>query len=164
MIKKHVFLHKTLFFLALVFIMITPFLSDAQQTQKLYGFDENWLKSTVVVVFGSQYGTGWWVNNQYVVTAAHVVNYQSGVQVTIVRGNMKLPGTVVAADSSLDVAVIYVTDASLMDKTVLRLARKVPDYGSTIFVIGYPYELLQITGSIESMSSNPRVLQSSITW
>lgn len=152
------------FFSILLILLIAPTLTLAQTQTPLYGFNSEWLKSTVVVIYQSQYGTGWWVNPTHVVTAAHVVNYQAKVAVTIVRGNTRVAGTVVAVDSQKDVAVISVSDADKIDKYVLKLSRDVPDYGSTIFVIGYPAELLQVVGSVEKMSENPRVLESSLTW
>ncbi len=165
---KHIFF---ILFIFLIMIITAPALAQTNgssnsttTTQRLYGFDEDWLKSTVVVVYQSQYGTGWWVNPSYIVTAAHVVNYQSNVAVTIVRGSIRLSGTVVAADQQRDVAVIQVANSDKIAKHVLRLARQLPDYGETIYTIGYPSELLQIMGSVEKMSENPRVLSSALTW
>lgn len=126
---------------------------------------DDWARGVVVVVYGSQYGTGFWINPSHVATAAHVVSYQSNARVTIVRGNIRLQGIVVAINSQTDVAVIQVQNADqIQDKYIFRIARNMPEVGSTIYVIGYPSELLQVMGSIEAMSENPRVLRSSLTW
>ena len=126
---------------------------------------ENWSRGVVVVLYGSQYGTGFWINPSHVATAAHVVSYQLSAVVTIVRGEASAQGIVVALDSDTDVAIIQIQNADVFqDKYIFKIARDMPELGSTIYVIGYPSELLQVMGSIEAMSENPRVLRSSLTW
>ena len=63
-----------------------------------------------------------------------------------------------------DIAVIYVSNADRLNKYIFSIARTMPQQTSTIFVIGYPHELLQVLGSIEALSENPRTLRTSLTW
>jgi len=39
-----------------------------------------------------------------------------------------------------------------------------PQPTSTIYIIGYPFELLQVLGDLRTLSENPRVLESRLTW
>ena len=126
---------------------------------------EAWLRGTVIVLYGSQYGTGFWINPTHIATAAHVVNFDPTAVVTIVRGSAVSRGRVVALDRAGDVAVIRVDSPDAFgDRHVFPLARVMPDVGSTIYVIGYPHELLQVVGSLEALSERPRVLTSRLTW
>ena len=153
--------------IAVALLLVSPAYASTptQTTTTRLSFSEDWLKGVVVVVYGNQYGTGFWINSQYIATAAHVVSYTPNARVTIVRGTTQEDGQVVALDRQTDVAVIYVSNADAFeDKHIFPLARDLPPPTSTIYVIGYPAELLQVSGSIQAMSSNPRVLESHLTW
>lgn len=147
-------------FLLLLFFMITPASCDEQRLV----FTQSWLKGVVIIVYGNQYGTGFWINPTHVATAAHVVSYDSNARVTIIRGNKQSQGQVVALDRSSDVAIVFVNNADQFDKHVFPIARSMPQQTSVIYVIGYPHELYQILGSLEELSENPRVLESRLTW
>ena len=140
---------------------LTPALAEAEEL----AFSQSWLRGTVVVVYGSQYGTGFWLNPSHVATAAHVVNSELNAVVTVIRGNVRGSGRVVALDPRSDIAVIYVDSATAFaSKHVFPVARTMPPPTSTIYVIGYPHELYQLLGSIEALSENPRVLRTYLTW
>jgi len=139
---------------------LTPALSEAEEL----AFSQSWLRGTVVVIYGNQYGTGFWVNPSHVATAAHVVNFEQSAVVTIVRGSVRSQGRVVALDSRSDIAVIYVDSAVAFPKHIFPVARTMPPPTSTIYVLGHPHELYQVLGSIEALSENPRVLRTSLTW
>ena len=157
-----------LLFLIIFAVIAVPTISPtvfAEENKKIPLDADEWAKGVVVVVYGSQYGTGFWINPSHIATAAHVVGYNPHAQVSVIRGEASAQGIVVALDSNADVAVIQVSNADrFSDKYIFKIARNLPEVGSTIYVIGYPSELLQIMGSIESMSENPRVLRSSLTW
>ncbi len=141
------------------FILII-FLVIASLAVPVHGFD--WSNGVVIVLFGSQYGTGWWVAKNYVVTAAHVVNYQNGTLVQLIRGDWKASGQVVCVDSKLDVAVIK-TDRMPVFAHVFPVASRVEKL-QQLFVIGYPFELVQISKSLEAASSDPRIAEGFAAW
>jgi len=129
--------------------------------QELYS--SKWDKGVVVVLYGSQYGTGWWVSENYVVTAGHVVNYQANGKVTLIHGDYQSIGYVIYANSLTDIAIIK-AEKKPSNQYIFPLAMKDPDKGIQIFVIGYPYELYKIIGDIGVMSSNPRISEGIIAW
>ncbi len=122
-----------------------------------------WDKGVVVVLYGSQYGTGWWVDKYYIVTAAHVVNFQSNVKVTLIHGDYQAVGRVIALDSLHDVAVIRAEKAP-SSQYIWSLSIGDPDKGEQIFVIGYPFELYKIVGDLNAMSDNPRIAEGIVSW
>ena len=140
-------------------------------TEKRLSFDEDWLKGTVIVYYiradgRGQYGTGWWINPSYVATAAHVVNFNQNARVTIIRGDVESPGHVVALDRQGDVCIIRVDHPErFREKHVFPLARYMPGPTATIYVIGYPSELLQVMdNNLRALSEHPRVLETHLTW
>lgn len=158
-------------FLLLVFIIsLMPVASYAAPTntttEKRLSFDEDWLNGVVIVVYSNQYGTGWWMNPSYVATAAHVVGWNPHATVTIIRGDIESTGHVVALDRNGDVCIIRVDHPErFRDKHVFPLARYMPAPTSTIYVIGYPSELLQVLNNdLRALSEHPRVLESHLTW
>ena len=126
-------------------------------------YSSNWDKGVVVVLYGSQYGTGWWVSKQHLVTAAHVVSYRTNAKVTLIHGDYQAIGFVVYVDSLHDVAVIK-AEKSPAYQYIWSLSAKDPEKGQTIFVVGYPFELYKIVGDIGIMSANPRVAEGIIAW
>ena len=122
-----------------------------------------WDKGVVVVLYGSQYGTGWWVNRNHIVTAAHVVGFQNNVRVTLIHGNYESIGQVIYVDSLHDVAIIR-AEKEMVGAYIWSLSIKGPEKGQKIFVIGYPFELYKIIGDIRVMSSNPRISEGVVAW
>ena len=144
----------------MLLIIVYPVVVSAE-TVDLYS--SSWDKGVVVVLYGSKYGTGWWVNEHYVVTAAHVMDYSSNVEVSILHGDYKAVGEVVYIDEIYDIAIIRV-DNPPSQQYVFKLSLKSPSKGDTIFVIGYPYEIYRITKDLKIMSATPRVVQGIIAW
>lgn len=126
-------------------------------------YSSSWDKGVLVVLYGDQYGTGWFVNRNYVVTAGHVVNYQTNSKVTLIKGDYSGVGYVVYTDSLTDIAIIHVEKppASIY---IFKLAAKDPEKGQQIFVIGYPFELYKILGDLAKMSMSPRVSMGIAAW
>lgn len=157
------------FFLILILVLIpvlfnsTSALAQTVTTVPLE-FHEDWLKGVVLITYQSYYGTGFWINPTHIATAAHVVGYNPNAIVTVIKGTIRSSGRVVALDRATDVAIIYVENANAFEKHVFPIARELPRLTSTIYVIGYPYELLQVLGSLEALSENPRVLRTSFAW
>ncbi|BES81247.1 serine protease [Pyrodictium abyssi] len=126
-------------------------------------YDNKLDRSVVVVVYANrQYGTGWWVNEHYIVTAAHVTDYQANVPVTILHGDYESSGYVVGVDKEHDIEVIYV-ERPMANATILPLCERVAK-GEEVLVIGYPFELLQILGDLRAASANPRAAYGTIAW
>ena len=151
-------------FLVLVTVTAATTLADTPfNATTVKNYAVLWNNGVVVVLVGQQYGTGWWVSDHYLVTAAHVVNYQSNIKVTLVHVDWVSTGVVVYVDNAHDVAVIR-ADGRPANQYVFSLALSMPNQGTQIYVIGYPFELYKITGDIKVMSANPRVTQGIISW
>jgi len=69
---------------------------------------------------------------------------------------------VVFLDKEKDIAVI-VTDSEPEEVVYLRICDKV-EKGQEIIAIGYPMEVLQLTGSVEKASVSPRAAFGEISW
>ena len=151
-------------FLMLALIVVSPAVASAattSTTQRMYA--DVWNDGVLVVLVGDQYGTGWWVNQNYLVTAGHVVNYQTNSKVTLVKGDWVGTGLVVYVDGVHDIAVIK-AESRPATQYVFSLAESLPDMGANIYVIGYPFELYKITGDIKTMSALPRATSGIISW
>ena len=127
-------------------------------------YSSMWDKGVVVVLYGSQYGTGFWVHEEYIVTAAHVVNFRSNVRATVVHGDYQSIAYVIYVDSLHDVAVLRVEKKPSSTIYIWSLSLKGPEKGQRVFVIGYPFELYKIIGDIGKMSSNPRICEGIVAW
>jgi len=126
-------------------------------------YSSSWDKGVVVVLYGTQYGTAWWINENHLVTAAHVVNYQSHITVTIMHGDYTGKATVIYVDQVHDIAILR-ADSRPASQYIFKLSTRGPEKGDTIFVIGYPFELYKIVGDLQKMSANPRVTQGVVAW
>jgi len=153
----------TLILMVLVVAVATPALAgsvDYEAMKLAYSLQLD--KSVVVVIHGAYYGTGWWVSKSYVITAAHVVGYASGITVELLHGTWRSSGIVIGVDRKHDIAVIRVANP-MPGAKILAIANEVRK-GMEIIVIGYPNELYKLTGSIEVMSNNPRASFGHIDW
>ncbi len=124
-------------------------------------------RATVVVVCvdRGEYGTGWWVDYNHIVTASHVVAWGSCQQVLVLRGGWQSPASIlVATDRSHgDVAVLEVANP-LPDHPSLPLCANEPEPPFLVYIIGYPSELLQLTGSLQRLSELPRIHTATVSW
>ena len=125
-------------------------------------FSIPWEDGVVTVLLGSQYGTGWWISDNYLVTAAHVINYQL-TKVQIIKGPYQAIGQVVAFDQKNDIAIIYVDDPPA-NQYIFELAKVEPTQGMKIYPVGYPFELYQIYNNVVEMSSRPRIAMGIVAW
>ncbi len=121
------------------------------------------LGSTVVVVCDDiGYGTGWWINDQYIVTAAHVVNGCNNI--TVLRGDWESPASIIAFDAEEDVAVIKPSILPSWKHPHLELASKAK-VGQQIWVVGYPLQLYEeMNHDLRAMSIAPRASVGVVTW
>ncbi len=126
-------------------------------------YSSMWDKGVVVVIYGDQYGTGWWVEKRHIVTAAHVVDFQTNARVNIIRGDYQSIGTVLYVNQFYDIAIIKVENEP-ETYYIWSLAKDDPEKAAKIFVVGYPYELYQLIGDIKKMSTMPRVAQGIVAW
>ncbi|NPA97062.1 MAG: trypsin-like peptidase domain-containing protein [Crenarchaeota archaeon] len=120
-------------------------------------------KSVLIVRLGDQYGTGWWVSKHWIVTAAHVVNWKSGIAVGLLHGSWSAQGVVKYVDKQHDVAAIYVPSGAPSWAKTLPLCSSVRK-GEQIIVLGYPFELIQLTGNLVEASANPRASFGWVDW
>lgn len=149
--------------LLLVLLLVLPAFLAGIHAAETDLYSSMWDRGVVVVLYGNQYGTGWWVDRQYVVTAAHVVDWRSGVKVTLLHGDYQAVGYVVYTDSVHDIAIIRAEKPPAY-QYIWTLSIDDPEKGERIFVIGYPFELYKIVGDIGVMSSNPRVAEGIVAW
>jgi len=148
--------------LALLILLILIGLAGSAYAQtELYS--SSWDKGVLVVLYGDQYGTGWFVARNYVVTAGHVVNYQTNSKVTLIKGDYSGVGYVVYSDSLYDIAIIKV-EKPPSEIYIFSLAAKDPEKGQQIYVLGYPFELYKLIGDLAKMSMNPRVSMGVAAW
>lgn len=133
---------------------------DAEALKVVY--NANLDKAVLIVLHGVEYGTGWWVAPGTVVTAAHVVGYDPQAEVVLVKGEWRGFGRVVYVDKEKDVAVIRV-DGEPGDAIYLKVCDGLVK-GQQIIVVGYPLEVLQLTGSVEAASVSPRAAFGEISW
>ncbi|AQQ75449.1 trypsin-like peptidase domain-containing serine protease [uncultured archaeal virus] len=147
--------------LSLFIILVLPGTYAAYAQTELYS--SSWDAGVIVVLYGDQYGTGWFVSNKYIVTAGHVVSYQTNAKVTLIKGDYSEVGYVIYTDSLTDIAIIKV-EKPPSSTYIFSLAAKDPEKGQTIFVLGYPYELYKLMGDLAKMSMNPRVSMGVAAW
>jgi len=122
----------------------------------------DWENGVVVVLLGSQYGTGWWISENYLVTAAHVINYQI-TQVQIIKGDYISSAKVIAYDQKYDVAILYVSQPP-KKQYIFELSKTSVEKGMKIYPVGYPFELYQLYKDIVKMSWNPRISMGIVAW
>ncbi len=127
-------------------------------------YSSMWDKGVVVILYQHKYGTGWWVEKRHIVTAAHVVSFQSNARVSIIHGDYESTGTVIYVNQLHDIAVIRVEREPQSAYYIWSLAKNDPEKALRIFVIGYPFELYKIVGDIRKMSTMPRVAQGIVAW
>ena len=121
-----------------------------------------WENGVLIIYYNQQYGTGWWISNNYIVTAGHVVNYQQGVKVELIRGSWRGEGSVIAVNGDVDVAVIKCDNPPPHSNFAINPS--MPQQGMHIFVIGYPFEMVQIVGNLEAASNEPRISEGIVSW
>lgn len=107
-------------------------------------------------------GTGWALNNGYVVTNHHVANNARTIKVNIVQGDSLVGyiGEVAAMDEEYDLAIIKIIDPKFMGFGQLPYSLKtaLADVGETVFVLGFPLvttmgdEIKLTTGIVSSHS------------
>jgi len=121
---------------------------------------DEWRDGVVMVYYNGWMGTGWWVAENTVVTAAHVVAGRVGGEVILVKGSWQARGVVIYANNMTDVAVIR-AESMPVGAHVFPVATDIEEF-RTVYVVGYPRELIDVAGI--AASSKPRVAQGYITW
>ncbi len=124
--------------------------------------NNGWDNGVAIVTANGLYGTGWWVDRNVIVTAGHVVEYQVRRVVTVIHGNFETTGTVIKVDRRRDVAIIR-TESMPPNAHIFPLAHELRKT-ETIYVIGYPFELLQLEHNIAKLTENPRIAEGTIAW
>jgi len=155
-------------FLLLIIICIMALVCSPQSTAKelnetVLMKTKGWDKGVAIVTADGLYGTGWWISKDVIVTAGHVVEFKYKT-VDIIKGSYHGKGNTIYIDKKRDIAVIKVQNPPNEDDIfVFRLAKKLKKT-ETIYVIGYPYELLQIQSDVKKLSDNPRIARGTISW
>ena len=122
----------------------------------------DWKDGVVVIVYGQQYGTGFWVNDEYVVTAAHVVGYNLHDVAAVIKGDWRSDALVVYVNEKTDVAILKVRNPTMLHYTFKIASKTVAK--KDIYVVGYPYEIVQLSGDLEAASTTPRVAKGFSAW
>lgn len=159
---------KRLLVLALLAILLLPIAHvahawDDDATRLAYSL--KWDKGVAIVLNhrDRKYGTGWFINTRYVVTAKHVVTDQSNNQIEIVKGNFHTYARVAAIDNQHDIAILEL-DHPYPDAHIFPLKPR-PEKGEKIYVLGFPYELAILQGyNWERISMNPRAATGTASW
>ena len=145
----------------ILYIIIITTCGEIAKAEEL-SYNENWDYGVVVVLYGSQYGTGFWVSKNWIVTAGHVVSFQSYAKVQLIHGDFETYGTVVYVDQQHDVAIIKAEDVPARVH-YFKISVSI-EKGMKVYAIGYPYELYVLYGDVKKMSANPRAAEGLITW
>ena len=105
-------------------------------------------------------GTGFALNNGYVVTNYHVIENAKSICIQGIKGNFtsKYNATVIATDRYNDLALLQITDDSfnVFGSIPYNVKTSVSDVGEEVFVLGYPLtstmgdEIKLTTGVISS--------------
>ena len=118
-------------------------------TQRFPDMAKPWAKASPRKLSGS----GVVIEGKRILTNAHVVLYAGEIFVQAYQSDEKIPATVVAAESSLDLAVLELDDDAFFDShPALLFAEDVPSVQAPVNVYGYPTggEQLSITEGIVS--------------
>ena len=87
-------------------------------------------------------GTGFALNNGYVVTNYHVIEGARSIQVQGVNGNLfqNYDAVIVTTDKRSDLAILRITDSRFtgFDNIPYSVKTSLSDVGENIFVLGYP--------------------------
>ena len=153
--------------IALILVMIMAFSLGVQFNHHQEILDKAY--SQVVVVYCQhtlsgrpEYGTGWFIDHNHVITANHVVASCVGKPL-LIRSPWASNATVEAYDTNLDIALLEVErPPSWASGLPLSYSLAI---GDDVYVVGYPIQLYEETGhSIKDMSKIPRVQKASVTW
>jgi len=151
--------------LALLALLLLPAAHAWDQDATRLAYSLQWDKGVVIVLNhrDREYGTGWFIDPRYVVTAKHVVGDAANDQIEIVKGDFRTHARVVAIDSQHDIAILEL-DQPYRDAHVFPLKAR-PEKGETIYVIGFPYELAILQGyDWKRISMNPRAAAGTASW
>ncbi len=147
--------------IALFLIAAMAFSLGLQVDRESSILEEAYSQVVVVVCGSTGYGTGWFVNSEYVVTAYHVVAGCGNI--TLVRDPWLSPASIAAYDAEHDIAVLKTANPPEWAKG-LPLSYKV-SIGDPIYVVGYPVQLYAEAGNnVRLMSRNPRVASGTVSW
>lgn len=140
-------------------MMIAPAIVNAGTPVQLSYVPSSWNDGVVVLVCGGMVGTAWWVSENYLVTAAHVVGSQATCEA--VKGDWTGQATVVDVNTTTDLAVLMVGDPPSHYTFPIRPGVSL---GETAYVIGYPAAIWELLGTAQAVSENPRVLRFTVPW
>ncbi len=144
----------------LLFTVLTVSLALQPLTEKSI-LEEAYSQVFIIACDNSSYGTGWWINKQYAVTAYHVVD--SCKSITGIRGAWSSRLELVAYDPQLDVAVLRAENPPDWAQG-LPLSFKV-SIGDEVYVVGYPLQVVLESGrDLARASVAPRVAKATIAW
>ena len=142
----------------LVFFLSLTLLFDSLRHRSVI---EQAYSQVVVVTCDTGYGTGWFINREYIVTAYHVVDCCNNIYA--VRYPWMSPLELYVYDSVRDIAILRVANPPSWARG-LPLAFSVT-IGDNVWVVGYPVQLFQESNeNISRMSIVPRIARGAVSW
>ena len=147
---------------------LLPQIESALATQGDSARKQSETRPAVGAAQGPRYGTAWFTENGYAVTANHVV--EGAQQITLLGpGRVSYQATIAVADEKNDLAILRVNTVSHRPRG-LRISQRPATLGGTAFTIGFPHpdvmgvEPKYTSGDISATSGagdDPRFLQMS---
>jgi S1-C subfamily serine protease len=130
-------------------ILLLSFVPSASQGSEI----DNALTSNLIITSGDSVGTGIAIEKNKVLTAAHVVDGNKSVTLTIsdrntrnTEKNIEIKGEVLSVDIEKDLALIY----SSIDLIPIVKSKIDLTIGQTVFAIGAPNNYIQVTKGVIS--------------
>lgn len=152
-----------------LFIVLSTVAAYAAGDATYLMYENRWDKGVVIVfvIAGSinTYGTGFWVSENILVTARHVV-FPNGLQpdrISIIKGSWSSTAEILYEDELTDVAVLRVN--SMPDEYFIFQLDLSVEKGDEIIVVGYPWQVVYLVDyNLEVASLYPRANWGKITW
>ena len=160
---KHVFLTLPFFTIVVIASIVAYAEQDSEAEALSIMYKNEWDNAVFIVATLKQYGTAWWINSEgYAVTAAHVVEDKVGTQLMGIKGGWQSYCKSIYIDTTTDIAILK-CDSMPSSAKIMPLDLNYQK-GDKIVTIGYPQEVLQLTGDLKSASIQPRASFGEIAW
>jgi S1-C subfamily serine protease len=117
----------------------------------------------------SGFGTGWFVEGGYVITAYHVVDGATRVSI-VLKNHRRIPARILTVDAANDIAILDV-DFGADLPLALPVAKSTAALGARVFTLGFPHpDVLGVSPKLTAgevsatagLLDDPRVMQISV--